>query len=54
MTKAELNKLVEQIIHIRDYYDFLRSDRDALADACNVIYHNIDRLAEEGAEDESK
>ena len=52
MTKAELNELVEQIIHIRDYYDLLRSDRDALADASNVIYHNIDRLAEEGAEND--
>lgn len=50
MTKAELNELVEKIIAIRDLYDLQRSDRDALADACNIIYHNIDLLAEEGSE----
>lgn len=49
MTKMELNILVEQIISIRDRYPFDRSDRDALADACNVIYHNIETIAEDGA-----
>ena len=47
MTKMELNILVEQIISIRDRFPFDRSDRDALADACNVIYHNIDTLSDE-------
>ena len=47
MTKAELNELVEQIIRIRDSYNMIRSDRDALADACNVIYDNIDKLSKD-------
>ena len=47
---AELNGLVERIITIRDMYDLSRSDRDALADACNIIYHNIELLAEVGTE----
>ena len=46
MTKAELNELVETIISIRDRYELCRSDRDALADACNIIYHNVEMLAE--------
>lgn len=50
MTKQELNELVEKIISIRDMYDMLRCDRDTLADACNIIYHNIDLLAEESEE----
>lgn len=50
MTKQELNELVETLISIRDRYELLRSDRDALADACNIIYHNIDILAEESEE----
>lgn len=48
MTKAELNELVETIISIRDRYDLNRSDRKSLADACNIIYHNINILAEDG------
>ena len=48
MDKQELNVLVEKIIRIRDDYKMSMSDRDALADACNVIYHNIDTLAPEG------
>lgn len=51
MTKAELNELVEKIITIRDMYKLLRCDRDALADACNVIYHNIDKLADKESEE---
>ena len=47
MTRMELNILVEQIISIRDRFPFDRSDRDALADACNLIYHNIGILSDE-------
>lgn len=50
MTKAELNELVEKLISIRDMYDMMRCDRDALADACNIIYHNINLLCEEDEE----
>lgn len=46
MTKAELNELVEKIIRIRDSYDFTRAERADLANACNIIYHNIEKLAE--------
>ena len=48
MTKAELNALVEHMIVIRDIYDLSRESRDTLADACNVIYQNINILAEDG------
>ena len=47
MTKAELNNLVERIIVIRDIYNLSRESRDILADACNVIYDNIDILADD-------
>jgi len=50
MTKAELNELVESLIVIRDIYNLSRDARDRIADACNVIYHNIDILAEDGQE----
>lgn len=44
MNKAELNDLVEKLIRIRDRYKMDRADRDSLADACNVIYYNIDKM----------
>lgn len=47
MTKYELNCLVEKIIRIRDDYQMSREDRDALADACNLIDHNIEVLRED-------
>lgn len=47
MTKQELNILVERLIRIRDNYDLSRDDRDALADACNVIYDSINKIAED-------
>ena len=47
MTKAELNALVDHLIVIRDIYDLSRESRDILADACNVIYDNIDILADD-------
>ena len=50
MTKRELNELVESLIVIRDIYELSQSARDSIADACNIIYHNIDLLAEENEE----
>ena len=50
MTKQELNELVERLIAIRDIYNLPMSARDDIADACNVIYHNIEVLAEGDAE----
>lgn len=49
MTKQELNILVEDVISIRDIYRHVlsRTDRDALANVCNIIDNNIDKLAEE-------
>lgn len=47
MTKVELNELVEKIIRIRDSYDFTRGERQDLADACNIIYHNINLLCDD-------
>ena len=38
------NGLVEKVIYIRDHYDLSREDRDALADVCNLIDHNIERI----------
>lgn len=48
MSEQELNELVERIIRIRDDYDLTRGERDALADACNLIYHNRKKLAGDG------
>ena len=42
--EAYANSLVEKVIRIRDHYDFTREDRDALADVCNLIDHNIKEL----------
>lgn len=49
MTRMELNTLVEKIIRIRDDYPLSMSDRDALADACNELYNNIETIAEDGS-----
>jgi hypothetical protein len=38
--------LVEKVIWIRDHYDLSREDRDALADVCNLIDHNLKELKE--------
>ena len=40
------NGLVEKVIYIRDHYDLSREDREALADVCNLIDHNIKLLEE--------
>lgn len=49
MTKLELNILVEKLISLRDRYshEFSIEDSDILADASNVIYHNIDKIKED-------
>ena len=51
MTKSELNELVNSLIVIRDIYNLSRDARDRIADACNVIYDNIDKIAEDGAKE---
>lgn len=38
---GELGELVEKLIRIKDRYEMLRQDRDAISDACNVIYHEL-------------
>ena len=49
MTKQKLNEIIERIIWIRDGYDLTMAEREALADACNVIADNIHALAEDGS-----
>lgn len=46
MTKVEIGALVEKILWIRDHRDLDMEDREVLADACNLIYHHEDELAE--------
>lgn len=38
---GELGELVEKLIRIKDRYDMSLQDRDAISDACNVIYHEL-------------
>ena len=47
MTKLEIRTLEEKLIRIRDQYNMDMYDRDALADAINLITHNEDKLADE-------
>ena len=47
MTKLEIRTLEEKLIRIRDQYGMDRYDRDAMADAINLITHNEDKLADE-------
>lgn len=47
MTKLEIRTLEEQLIRIRDKGVNDEYDRDALADAVNLIHHNEDKLAED-------
>lgn len=49
MTRQELNKLVEKVIFIRDdHRNTLRLDElDALAEICNIVDHNLDKLSED-------
>lgn len=49
MTKQELNTLVEQVILIRDNHraELSIDERDTLADICNVVDHNLDKLSED-------
>ena len=46
MSREEINQLIEDLIAIRDYYrdTLTRKERDTIADACNLIEHNIDAL----------
>ena len=46
MSREEINQLIEDLIAIRDYYrdTLTRKERVAIADACNLIEHNIDAL----------
>ncbi len=46
MTKLEIATLEEKLIWIRDRYEMSMDDRDALADAINLITHNEDKLTE--------
>jgi len=47
MTRTEIGAMVEELIRIRDRYEMDRRDKDTLADACNLIYHNEAKLADE-------
>lgn len=46
MTAQEIEEVIERMIYIRDHYGLMSFDREALADACNLLEHNIDILAE--------
>ena len=46
MTKVEIGELVEKLIWIRDNRDLSVEDKDTLADACNLIFHHKDEIAE--------
>ena len=47
MTKLEIRTLEEKLIRIRDKCKMDEYDREALADAVNLIAHNEDKLAED-------
>lgn len=47
MTRVELNTLIDKLIMIKDRHDLTRSERDDINDACNLIEHNMDVLAED-------
>lgn len=47
MTKLEIRTLEEQLIRIRDQYNMDMYDKEAIADAVNLITHNEDKLADE-------
>lgn len=47
MTKLEIRSLEEILIRIRDQYGMDMYDRDALADAINLITHNEARLSDD-------
>lgn len=52
MTRLELSTLVEKVICIRDRhrYELSISELDTLADICNVVDHNLDKLSEDADE----
>ena len=49
MTELELKILVGKLISLRERYsyEFSQEDSDMLADASNIIYHNIDKIKED-------
>lgn len=47
MTKLEIRTLEEKLIRIRDKCKMDEYDREALADAVNLIAHNEDKLVED-------
>lgn len=47
MTEFSINCLIERLISVRDKYPFSRDERGDLADAINLIYENIHKLAKE-------
>lgn len=47
MDKVQIGTLVEELIRIRDKSNLNMDDKDTLAEACNLIYHNIDKLSDE-------
>lgn len=48
MTEKELKQLVEDLIWLRDKYrgQLPWEDLDLIADACNVINHNVKKIAQ--------
>ena len=48
MTEKELKQLVEDLIRLRDKYrgQLPWEELDLIADACNVINHNIKKIAQ--------
>lgn len=51
MNKQDIGALVEALIRIKDNNDLDRSERDSISDACNLLYHHRDIIAE--AEEQS-
>lgn len=47
MTNLEIRTLEERLIRIRDHYDMDFYDKEAIADAVNLITHNESKLAED-------
>ena len=49
-TVLEIGTLVESLISIKDNNDLTMTERDAINDACNLLYHNRDIIAEAEAQ----
>lgn len=46
MTAFKINCLIETVISVRDKYPMNRDERGDLADVANLLYENIELLAE--------